>query len=165
MPLLESALAKFRTPKPMVVRRGTDSFPIGELGYSGLGDLKAGDEWTDGGFLSTAVHRDRGFRQDYNLVIVVPKGAQGAYAEPFSHYNGDSLHFGGNMSDYAGSSYKKCKAGGSMELWNGKDKWYIGGEQEWIGQRGCRFRVLKKAGKTIYLQLISQLHRQQGATW
>ena len=165
MPLLESALAKFRTPKNMVVRRGTDSFPISELGYSGLDELKVGDEWTDGGFLSTAVHRDKGFRQSYNLVIVVPKGAQGAYAEPFSHYNGDSLNFGGSSSDMAGSSLNKCKAGGNMNLWDGKDKWAIMGEQEWIGQRGCRFRVLKKQGKTIYMQLISQMHRQQGTTW
>lgn len=165
MPLLESALAKFRTPKNMVVRRGTDSFPIGELGYSGLDELKVGDEWTDGGFLSTAVHRDKGFKQSYNLVIVVPKGAQGAYAEPFSHYNGDSLNFGGSSSDMAGSTLNKCKAGGYMNLWDGKDKWAIMNEQEWIGQRGCRFRVLKKQGKTIYMQLISQMHRQQGTTW
>ena len=167
MPLLESALAKFRTPKSMVVRRGTASFPIDELGYSGLGELKAGDVWTDGGFLSTAVHRGHGFGGDYNLVIVVPKGAQGAYAEPFSHYNGDSLEFGGNRSDMAGSTLASCKANSTykMNLWNGKDKWYIAGEQEWIGQRGCRFRVLKKDGNTIYMQLISQMNKQQGATW
>lgn len=167
IPLLEKALAKFRTPKNMVVRRGTDSFPITELGYNGLADLKAGDEWTDGGFLSTAVHRDKGFTSPrYNLVIVVPKGAQGAYAEPFSHYNGDSLHFGGdNISDYAGCTLKDCKDSGIMNLWNGKDKWSIYQEQEWIGQRGCRFRVLKKEGYTIYMQLISQMNKQKGATW
>lgn len=162
MPLLESALAKFRTPKSIVVRRGTDNFPINELGYGGLGELKVGDEWTDGAFLSTAVHRNKGFACEYNLVIVVPKGAQGAYAEPFSHYNGDSLHFGGLG---AGDTKKQCEAGGLMKLWDGKEKSYIGHEQEWLGQRGCRFKVLKKDGKTIYMQLISQLNRQQGTTW
>ena len=30
-------------------------------------------------------------------------------------------------------------------------------EAEWIGQRGSKFKVLKKEGRTIYLQMIGQL--------
>jgi hypothetical protein len=33
----------------------------------------------------------------------------------------------------------------------------MGDEAEWIGQRGSKFKVLKKEGRTIYLQMIGQL--------
>lgn len=139
LPILTSALEKFKMPQNTVVRRGVNNYAIPELGYD-LSSLKVGDVFTDKGFLSTAVHRNKGFHQDYNLVICVPKGAKGFYAEPLSHY-----------TDYCRFDYK------TNTLWDGKSVETIGGEAEWIGQRGSQFKVLKKSGKTIYLQMIGQL--------
>lgn len=64
-----------------------------------------------------AAHREKGFFLDYNMIIVVPKGARGAFAEPFSHYT-DSLKFDWETDI----------------LWDGKSKETIRGEFEWIGQ-------------------------------
>lgn len=126
-------------PQNTVVRRGVNNYAIPELGYD-LSSLKVGDVFTDKGFLSTAVHRNKGFHQDYNLVICVPKGAKGFYVEPLSHY-----------TDYCRFDYK------TNTLWEGKSVETISREAEWIGQRGSQFKVLKKSGKTIYLQMIGQL--------
>ena len=123
LPLLTSALNKFKTSKPMVVRRGTSSYFIPELGKD-LIQVKPGDVFTDGGFLSTACHRDKGFGGVVNMVIFVPKGARGAFAEPFSHYT-DNYKFDFN----------------SKSLWDGNSKESINSEFEWIGQRGSKFRV------------------------
>ena len=142
MPLLTEALSKQQMPHNTVVRRGTNDYPIPAIGKR-LSQVKEGDEFVDGAFLSTAVRVDKGFHETYNLVIVVPKGAQGMYVEPFSHYT-DSLRF-----DYASSN-----------LWDGVTKEAMGGEREWVGQRGSKFRVLKKKGNTIYLQMIGQLFDQ-----
>ena len=139
LPLLTSALNKFKTSKPMVVRRGTSNYFIPELGKD-LIQVKPGDVFTDGGFLSTACHRNKGFNLDMNMVILVPKGARGAFAEPFSHYT-DSYKFDFN----------------SKNLWDGNSKENINSEFEWIGQRGSKFRVISVEGGTIYLQLIGQL--------
>lgn len=139
LPILTSALEKFKMPQNTVVRRGVNNYAIPELGYD-LSSLKVGDVFTDKAFLSTAVHRDKGFRQDYNLVICVPKGAKGFYAEPFSHY-----------TDYGKFNFI------TNDLWDGKSIEDIGRDAEWIGQRGSRFKVLKKSGNTIYLQMIGQL--------
>lgn len=139
LPLLTSALNKFKTSKPMVVRRGTSSYFIPELGKD-LIQVKPGDVFTDGGFLSTACHRDKGFGGVVNMVIFVPKGARGAFAEPFSHYT-DNYKFDFN----------------SKSLWDGNSKESINNEFEWIGQRGSKFRVINVEGGTIYLQLIGQL--------
>lgn len=139
LPLLTSALNKFKTSKPMVVRRGTSSYFIPELGKD-LIQVKPGDVFTDGGFLSTACHRDKGFGGVVNMVIFVPKGARGAFAEPFSHYT-DNYKFDFN----------------SKSLWDGNSKESINNEFEWIGQRGSKFRVISVEGGTIYLQLIGQM--------
>lgn len=144
MPTLTGAIEKSRTTQAMVVRRGTGDYPIPELGYYSLSELKVGDTFVDGAFLSTAVHKDYGFGQTYNLVIVVPKGAQGVYAEPFSHYNGAL----GTSGEHDYTSTKS--------IWNGVVNDGFGGEREWIGQRGNKFKVLKKSGRTIYLQIIEQ---------
>lgn len=138
LPILTRALEKFSMPQNTVVRRGVGSFEINELGY-GLGDLKVGDIFVDKGFLSTAIHRSGGFSDSYNLVIVVPKGAKGVYAEPFSHY----------------TDYNKFEYDG--EIWDGESVESVRSEKEWIGQRGSQFRVLKRQGRTIYLQMIGQL--------
>lgn len=138
MPILTSALEKFRAPQNMVVRRGTDDYKISELGKR-LSEVKKGDVFIDGGFLSTAAHREKGFLRSINMVIVVPKGAQGAFAEPFSHYT-DSGKF----------KYELDK------LWTGKTKESVQQEFEWIGQRGCQFRVIKVDGHNIYLELLNQ---------
>lgn len=139
LPILTRAIEKFAMPQNTVVRRGVSNFTIDSLGYD-LGNLKKGDVFVDKGFLSTAVHRHKGFSESYNLVIVVPKGAKGVYAEPFSHY-----------TDYHKFDYD------DGVIWNGKSVEKINSEMEWIGQRGCQFKVLKKQGKTIYLQMIGQL--------
>lgn len=139
LPILTSALNKFRTQKNMVVRRGTNSYYIPELSKD-LSMVQPGDIFTDGAFLSTAAHRGKGFFMNYNMIIVVPKGARGAFAEPFSHYT-DSLKFSWDTD----------------ALWDGKSKETIRGEFEWIAQRGCRFKVFKVEGRNIYMQLIGQL--------
>ena len=144
MPVLTSALSKMKMPINTVVRRGTSNYTIKALGKD-LSQLKVGDEFVDGAFLSTAVRTDKGFHETYNLVIVIPKGAQGMYAEPFTHYNGNSYDYG---------------LYGKPDLWNGKDDASMGGEREWIGQRGSKFRVLKVDGRNIYLQMIGQMYDQ-----
>ena len=138
MPLLTSVLNKFQTTKDMVVRRGTGNFHIKELAKD-FRDVKVGDVFTDKAFLSTACHRDKGFFESIEMIIVVPKGSRGAFAEPFSHF-----------TDYHRFDFKG-------ELWDGVSVERINSEFEWIGQRGCQFKVLKKEGKRIFLQLIGQL--------
>jgi hypothetical protein len=144
LPILTKAISKFKMPQNTVVRRGIrESWTINELGY-GLDKLKVGDVFVDKGFLSTAVHPKKGFTDlKYEFIVVVPKGAQGFYAEPFSHYTDYGKFTYGNNPKYA-------------NLWDGKSKEVIRGEQEWIGQRGSKLKVLKKIGNTIYLQLIGQ---------
>lgn len=137
MPILTDALDKMKASTDFVVRRGTSNFEIKSLGKY-LSDLKPGDEFIDGGFLSTAVHRSYGFMESWNMYIVVPRGAAGIYAEPFSHY-----------TDF-------CKFDFKGGLWNGLTKEVMGSEREWIGQRGAKFRVIKTEGNTIYLQILSQ---------
>ena len=84
------------------------------------------------------------------VVILVPKGAHGAYAEPFTYYNG---------GDAKGGKYSSG-VNRSVNLWNGSYDASHGIEYEWIGQRGSKFRVVKKTGSTIYLQLIGQYYEQ-----
>ena len=139
LPLLTSALNKFKTIKPMVVRRGVKNFYLPDLGKD-LIQVKSGDVFIDKGFLSTACHREKGFNMPINMVILVPKGARGAFAEPFSHYT-DSQKF-----DFE-----------SKTIWDGSSKEEIRSEFEWIGQRGSQFKVISIDGGTIYLQLIGQL--------
>ncbi len=144
---LTNALSKCRTTKDMVVRRGTDDYVIREL-MKNLSDVNVGDKFTDGAFLSTAVHRNYGFHREINLVIYVPKGSMGFYAEPASHFTDDGKYdFGGDSDD-------------KISIWNGKAKEELQGEREWIGQRGSRFEVVKKQGNNIYLKLIGQLYKQ-----
>ena len=136
---MTSALNKVRTPKDMVVRRGVDNFDIGE---TRLSDLKVGDIFEEKGFMSTSVHRRGGFTESYNMVICVPKGAKGIYAEPFSYYT-DSGKF---------SAIQEKKT-----IWNGKTVEDMRSEIEWIAQRGSKLRVIKKEGNTIYFELIEQI--------
>lgn len=142
MPKLTVALNKYKAPKDMVLRRGTGDYYIPEIGKN-LSSVSVGDEFTNGCFCSSAVRMDMGLGGSYRMVIVVPKGAHGAYVEPFSHYT-DSHKY-----DYL-----------SNELWNGKTPESMGTEREWIGQRGYRFRVIEKKGNTIYLQVIGELYDQ-----
>lgn len=141
MPKLTTALQKVKTPQDMVVRRGTDDYKIPELGKY-LSEVNPGDEFTDGAFLSTACHPTKGFFYPINMIIYVPKGAEGIFAEPFTHYNDSGCY-----------NY-------SSNIWNGSDKQSIGGEFEWIGQRGSRFRVISKTGSTIHLLMIGQRFKQ-----
>lgn len=138
LPLLTSILSRNRTSSPMVVRRGVGNYFDR---YSGkvLSNLEVGDEIVDYGFLSSSVANGYGFSGSINLVIVVPKGAQGIYAEPFSHYT-DSNRFDWRTAN----------------VWDGKSKEVLKNEMEWIGQRGARMRVLKRSGNTIYLKIIEQ---------
>lgn len=140
LPILTRALNKVKAPRDMVVRRGVGDYKVPELAKM-LSQVKEGDIVTEKGFLSTACHRDKGFFDELEMVILVPKGARGIYAEPFSHYNDQCCAY-----DFEWD-----------EIWNGTDKQTIGGEFEWIGQRGCQFKVLKKTGSRIILQLIGQL--------
>ena len=139
MPLLTEALSKYRLKDNMVVRRGTGDFRIGSLNKH-LSDIEVGDVFNDGAFLSTSTHKTKGFHEGYEMIIVYPKGAMGVYAEPFSIYNK------GNFSYYS-------------NIWNGTEDVGIGEEQEWIGQRGSRFKVIKKSGNKIFLQVIGQLYK------
>lgn len=141
MPKITAALSRVRTKQDMVVRRGTSDYFIPEIGKN-LSEVEAGDVFIDGAFLSTACHRDKGFGGSVNMIILVPKGSQGIFAEPFTHYN------------YGSYDYQ------SNRIWNGKDKVGLGSEFEWIGQRGSKFKVIKKSGKNVYLQLIGQQFTQ-----
>lgn len=139
LPILTAALQKMEMPRNMCVRRGVDSYPIKELGKD-LGELQAGDQFVEGGFLSTACNPKNGLFCDYELVIAVPKGAKGVYAEPFTHYN-----------DFYKYDFR------NNVIWDGITDEVFGSEIEWIGQRGAKFEVVKKVGKTIYLKIIAQL--------
>ncbi len=139
LPILTRALNKIKAPRNMVVRRGVDDYSVPELKKL-LSSVVEGDTFTEKGFLSTACHREKGFFCDLEMVILVPKGARGIYAEPFSHYTDFNIY------DFE-----------TDDIWDGKEKQEIGHEFEWIGQRGCQFKVIKKTGKRIILQLIGQL--------
>ena len=140
-PLLTAALEKCGAPADMVVRRGTSDYFIPELGKR-LSEVKVGDEFVEPGFLSTAVQKYQGFFRSYNLIIVMPKGTPGYYAETCSYYNGHDPH-----GNYYSSGYNAKK-----NIWDGKFKpSRIGGEQEWIGSRGYKFRVYAVSGSTITL--------------
>lgn len=141
MPKLTAALSRVRTKQDMVVRRGTSDYMIPEIGKM-LSEVEVGDVFIDGAFLSTACHRNKGFGGSVNMIILVPKGSQGIFAEPFTHYNCGSYDYQSNR------------------IWNGKDKVGLGGEFEWIGQRGSKFKVIRKSGKNVYLQLIGQQFTQ-----
>ncbi|MDD2476956.1 MAG: ADP-ribosyltransferase, partial [Dysgonamonadaceae bacterium] len=96
--------------------------------------------FTDKAFLSTAIHKDHGFtNKRINMVIAVPKGARGIYAEPFSHY-----------TDYSKFNYNGI-------IWDGITKEDIRSEVEWIGQKGSMFKVIRVEMFTIYLEIIGQL--------
>lgn len=151
LPILTKALNKCKLKKSMVVRRGTSDYNIPELGKK-LSAVDVGDEFTDGGFLSTAMHPTKGFFRSYNLIIYAPKGTRGIFAEPFTHYNGGSYDYAEVQWDDATKSWVQ-----KPRLWNGKDAETIGHEFEFIGQRGTRFRCVGKSGTTIYLQIIGQL--------
>lgn len=141
MPKITAALSRVRTKQDMVVRRGTSDYFIPEIGKN-LSQVEAGDVFIDGAFLSTACHRERGFGGSVNMIILVPKGSQGIFAEPFTHYNSGCYDFE------------------SKRIWNGTDKVGMGREFEWIGQRGSKFKVIKKSGNNVYLQLIGQQFTQ-----
>lgn len=140
MPKITAALSRVKTKQDMVVRRGTSDYYIPEIGKN-LSQAEVGDTFIDGAFLSTACHRDKGFGGSINMIILIPKGAQGIFAEPFTHYNA-------GYYDY------------QTRIWNGTEKVGLGGEFEWIGQRGSRFKVIRKSGKNLYLMLIGQQFTQ-----
>ncbi len=138
MPLLTNVLARNKTSTPMVVRRGVGNY-LDKFSGKLLSSLTEGDEIVDYGFLSTAIADKYGFTGTFNLVIAVPQGAQGVYAEPFSHYT-DSGKF-----EWENNT-----------LWDGLSKETLKHEMEWIGQRGAKMRVLKIEGQTIYLKIVEQ---------
>lgn len=138
--LLTSALNKVQAPQNMVVRRGVHDFKISKDLY--FSDIKEGDVFVDKGFFSTSASNKGGFHDSYEMIICIPKGAKGIYAEPFSHYT-DEQKF---------NVLKNNKV-----LWNGKTDETIRSEKEWIGQRGGKLRVIKREGNTIYFELLGQL--------
>lgn len=138
--ILTDILNRASIHRNIIVRRGVTNFNIPEISKR-LDELTVGDEFTEGGFLSTGLHRNKGFHPEYEFRIIIPKGSKGIFAEPFSHYNDENEKY-----TFEGT------------LWNGIDKQEYGHEFEWIGQRGSRFRVVRVEGKTIYLEMISQLN-------
>ena len=64
------------------------------------------------------------------------------------------------MQNVQPAKFEKDSLGEKL-LWDGKSKENIGTEFEWISQRGSEFKVIKRTGNTIYLQLISQLKDQK----
>ena len=149
---MTEALKKCRTDKDMTIRRGSGNYHIrGLMKY--LSDVEPGDEFVDGGFLSSAMHPSFGFGGSINMIIFVPKGSMGIYAEPFSYFGKSP---GGTHGNFDGKTDVVKNYG-------------AGHEYEWIGQRGSKFRVVKKeekdtfstgASTTIYLELIGQLYDQ-----
>ena len=144
MPLLTKALNKFRLQKPVVVHRKVGNYHIDELGKY-ISEVKEGDVFTENGFLSTSMHKTRGYGRGENLVIVAPKGTSGVYAEPFSHYT--NFH-----------KYSYSDSGNYSNLWDGVAKERLGSEFEWYGNRGIVFKVIKKDSSTIYLQIVDQIN-------
>lgn len=142
MPTLTKAIEKSVIPRDTVVTRGTGDF-MTSAGVN-LSLLKRGDVFVDGAFLSTAVKEECGLSAEYTPKIVVPKGAKGIYAEPFTHYN--DLH----------------KYNFEKNIWNGKDKELFSQEREMILQRGSKLEVVEVHRKTntIYCKLIGQLYDQ-----
>lgn len=149
---MTDALKKCKTDRDMTIRRGSGDFAIRGL-MKNLSDVEPGDEFVDGGFLSSAMHPSFGFGGRINLIIFVPKGSMGIYAEPFSYFG---KSHGGEHGNFDGKTDVVKKYG-------------VGTEYEWIGQRGSKFRVVKKeksdtfstgASTTIYLELIGQLYDQ-----
>jgi hypothetical protein len=99
------------------------------------------------------MHPSFGFGGGINLIIFVPKGSMGIYAEPFSQFG---MSPGGGHGNFDGKT-------DIVETYGS------GHEYEWIGQRGSKFRVVKRengdtfstgASITIYLELIGQLYDQ-----
>ena len=148
---LTEALNKVRAEENFVVRRGTDDYPIPDLGGKNLSDVSVGDEFIEPAFLSTAGHRNKGFGGSINMIIVVPKGTPGIYAEPFTHYNDSGKH------DVVYDD----------TVWDGKSKERIGNELEWIATRGLKFRVIRHdpGSRDIYLLVvgIDQNYKPAGA--
>ena len=141
---LTNAIEKSVIPENMVVQRGTGDFTIKNLGKD-FSDLKIGDQFTDGGFCSTAVKSGKGLNRRYTLKIAIPQGAKGIYVEPFSHYT-DSQKFN---SGYDGDTKK---------LWDGLTKEKMRDERELLLQRGSKFEVVDRVGDTFYLKLVDQQH-------
>ena len=150
--LMTDALKKCKTDRDMTIRRGSSDFAIRGL-MKKLSQVEPGDEFVDGGFLSSAMHPSFGFGGEINLIIFIPKGSMGIYAEPFSQFG---MSPGGGHGNFDGKT-DIVKTYGS------------GHEYEWIGQRGAKYRVVKRengdtfstgASITIYLELIGQLYDQ-----
>jgi hypothetical protein len=73
--------------------------------------------------------------------IYCPKGTKMLCCEPFSAYAGGNKGTNKNELNWDGKAQAKK----------------IGYEAEMLLQRGSKFKVLKKDGNTIYLQMIGQL--------
>ena len=101
---------------------GIDQVTLRKMIASGrVGEL-VGREVTDAGFVSCGTAKGTGFSGTI-VNIYAPKGTKMIYAEPFSHFNGDSC-----------SSYS---------LWDGTGKYDFHREFETIIQRGTKFRITR----------------------
>ncbi len=101
---------------------GIDQVTLRKMIASGrVGEL-VGREVTDAGFVSCGTAKGTGFSGTI-VNIYAPKGTKMIYAEPFSHFNGDSC-----------SSYS---------LWDGTGKYDFQREFETIIQRGTKFRITR----------------------
>lgn len=95
-----------------------------------LQDL-VGKEMIEGGFMSTASHKNGGFPYPVRLNIYAPKGTKAAYIEPISFY--------GN---------------GDMRSWDGINRFAsVSDEHETLFQRGTKMRITKvyQEGNITYI--------------
>jgi len=104
---------------------------INKLVQNKIDGLIVGKTGTEKAFLSCGDSKGAGFSSNLILNIYCPKGTQGLYCEPFSHYGYD-VNGCGHMNGSAGRH------------WNGKDgQSMFGTEAEILLQRGTKFRITK----------------------
>lgn len=93
-----------------------------------------GAEGNDGAFISTGSARGKGFPGQVLLNIYAPRGTKGLYVEPFSKYG----------------------MGAQSDKWDGSlTQHMVGHENEFLLQRGTRFKITKveKSGSQWYIDV------------
>lgn len=142
---LYDAVKMSQIPESIRVVRGGDidelfgtSGMFKSLGLQGMHDINkaVGSTVTVNRFLSTGVAKGKGFGGDIQYEIILPKGTQALYVEPFSAYGGSNKGMN----------------------WDGKPSYSgtIGGEQEIIVQAGTQF-IVHSIDKGMYTTKITMV--------
>lgn len=136
---LTDMIARAKRPFDYWVQRGDYEhafglrFGINLSDYASNPQALVGKIATESGFLSTGSTKGTGF-SSYPVIsnIYCPRGTEGLYCEPFSHYGYD-VNGQGNYTNGAAGRH-----------WDGKSpQRHFGGEFETLLQRGTTFRITK----------------------